>query len=231
MKLLNVALCVRNEEKTIEKIILKLLRLKIINTKIKIYAVDNCSTDKTPIILNKYKKKIKIIRQKINKGKGNSVKKVIKIARGDYLIPQDADLEYDPADIKKIFNCAEKFNSNLIIGTRKKGNKRFHKYLINEMGANILSAIFNICFNIKFTDVASCYKLMDLNLLKKMKLKCNGFDLDYELASKFVKINKSKCKEISISYNSRSYAEGRKTRIFLDGFKAIFVILREKLFS
>ena len=229
MKIINIIICVRNEQRTIEKVITRVLKLKIPKFKIKIFAIDNCSTDKTPKILNKYKKKIHIIRQKINKGKGNSVKSAIKLARGDYLIPQDADLEYHPKDIVKIVKYAEDFKMNLVIGTRKKNKGRFHKYFINEFGANVLSYLFNFCFGAKFTDVASCYKLMKLNLLKNMKLKCEGFDLDYELASKFVKIDSSKCSEVPITYNSRSYAEGRKTRIFLDGFKAIFVILKEKI--
>ena len=227
--ILNIILCVRNEEKTIKIIIDKILNLKISNVIIKTIVVDNCSTDKTKKILQKIKNKnIKIIFQKKNIGKGHSVKTAINLCKGDFIIPQDADLEYDPKYIKNIVEYALKYRLDFVIGSRVKKNKRFHKYLINEIGANALTFFFNMIFFSNFTDVASCYKLMNLKILKKFNLKCNGFDLDYELAAKFVK-KRYKYGEVPIKYKSRSYKEGRKTKIFIDGIKAFFVIIKERI--
>ena len=133
-----------------------------------------------------------------------------------------------------ILNFALKNNYDFVIGTRYKKSKRFHRYWINEVGANILTFIFNFLFSTKFSDIASCYKLMKLDLVKNFKLNCNGFDLDYELCAKFSKIE-IKVGEKKIKYSSRSFEEGRKTlfsknNIYVDGLKGLFVIFKEKFY-
>ena len=97
----------------------------------------------------------------------------------------------------------------------KKNKNRFHKYLINEVGANILTYIFNFLFKSNFTDVASCYKLIRTSKIKNINLKTNGFDLDYEIASRLVKNNIS-YGEVAINYSSRSFKEGRKSLLKKD---------------
>ena len=130
--------------------------------------------------------------------------------------------------------CVVWNNYDFVIGTRFKKGKRFHKYWINEVGANILTYFFNFLFKTKFSDVASCYKLMKLDSLKNFQLNCNGFDLDYELCAKLIKM-KSNVGEIGIDYSARSFKEGRKSifkknNIYIDGLKAVTVILKEKFF-
>lgn len=230
--MISIIVCVRNEILTIEKILYKLDNLNLINSiKKQIIIVDNVSTDGTRDFLRKLnKKKYKIIFQKKNLGKGHSIKTALKYCNGKYIIPQDADLEYDPKFINKILIYTIKNKLDFVIGSRKKKNKKFHKYAINEYGANFLTFVFNRLFNSNFNDVASCYKMMNAKFLKKINLKCNGFDLDYEIASHFLK-NKLSYGETFIKYNSRSYKEGRNLNIFFDGFKALFVLLRVKFYE
>ena len=233
---LSIIVCCRNEKKTIGKILEKINKLSLTHPwKKEIIIVDNCSTDGTREILSKINREdTTIIFQKKNIGKGNSVKTGLKYCSGHYVIPQDSDLEYDPKDINHILNFALKNNYDFVIGTRFKKGKRFHKYWINEVGANILTYFFNFLFKTKFSDVASCYKLMKLDSLKNFQLNCNGFDLDYELCAKLIKM-KSNVGEIGIDYSARSFKEGRKSifkknNIYIDGLKAVTVILKEKFF-
>ena len=229
---LSIIVCVSNERKTIKKILKKINQLRLVSPwKKEIIIVDNCSIDGTREILSKIKRNdTRIIFQKINIGKGHSVKTALKFCTGQYVIPQDSDLEYDPSDIRKILNFALRNKHDLVVGSRIKKGKRFHKYWINEIGANFLTIVFNSLFKTNFSDVASCYKLMNLKKLKRFKLNCNGFDLDYEMCAKFTKI-KASSGEIKIKYSSRSYHEGRNTKIFFDGFKALFVIISERFFK
>ena len=234
--ILSIIICCRNEIHTIEKILNKINKLSLTHPwKKEVVIVDNCSTDGTREVLSKINREdTTIIFQEKNIGKGHSVKTGIKYCNGHFVIPQDGDLEYDPNDIKRILNYSLKNNCDFVIGTRFEKGKRFHKYWINEIGANILTYVFNILFKTNFTDVASCYKLMKLDLVKNFTLNCNGFDLDYELCSKFSKI-KSNAGEIKINYSARSFKEGRNTifnknNVYIDGLKALFVMLKVKFF-
>jgi dolichol-phosphate mannosyltransferase len=234
---LSIIVCSRNEEKTIEQILKKIFKLVLPDLWSKeIIVIDNCSTDNTKEILsNLNHKDMTIIHQKVNLGKGNSVKLGISKATGDFLIPQDSDLEYDPDDIVKLLKYAKANNLEFVIGSRKKNKSRFHKYLINEVGANILTYIFNFLFNSNFTDVASCYKLIRTSKIKDISLKTNGFDLDYEIASKLVKNNISHG-EVAINYSSRSFKEGRKSflkkdNIYMDGMKGLLVMIKVRFFN
>ena len=119
---LSIIVCSRNEEKTIEQILNKIFMLTLPNLWSKeIIVIDNCSTDNTKEILsNLNHKDMIVIHQKVNLGKGNSVKLGIKKATGDFLIPQDSDLEYDPNDIVKLLKYAEENDLEFVIGSRKK---------------------------------------------------------------------------------------------------------------
>ena len=227
---LSIILCARNEIKTIKKIIDLVKNFKLPeNFSKQILIVDNCSTDGTREFLQTIENEFQIIYQKQNLGKGNSIKTALELCTGDYVIPQDCDLEYSPDDISNILNYAINNDLEFTIGSRRnEKNKKFHKYWLNEFGANVLTSIFNVLFGSNFTDVASCYKLMKTEKLKKFVLSCNGFDLDYEIAAKFIK-NTNKYGEIKISYNSRTYTEGRNYTIFFHGIKALFIIIKEKI--
>ena len=138
---LSIIVCVSNERKTIKKILKKINQLRLVSPwKKEIIIVDNCSIDGTREILSKIKRNdTRIIFQKINIGKGHSVKTALKFCTGQYVIPQDSDLEYDPSDIRKILNFALRNKHDFVVGSRTKNGKRFHKYWINEIGANFLT--------------------------------------------------------------------------------------------
>ena len=237
MKKLSIIVCCRNEEKTIMIILNKLFKLSMPNDWEKdIIIIDNCSTDNTRELLSKIDRKdTRVVYQKINQGKGNSVKLGIQYASGDFIIPQDSDLEYDPIDIPALLTSALENNYDFVIGTRKKSKSRFHKYFINEIGANFLTYFFNFLYSTNFSDIASCYKLMRATTIKKLNLYCDGFDLDYEIVSKLMKA-KVKYNELPISYKSRSFEEGRRTvfmknNIYFDGLKGLFIMIKIKLFN
>ena len=236
MNKLSIIVCCRNEEKTINTILDKIYNLSLpTGWQKEIIIIDNCSSDNTRKLLSAINRNdTKIIFQEINRGKGNSVKRGIKISTGNFIIPQDSDLEYDPIDIPKILNLAIQNNLGLVIGSRKKNKKKFHKYWINELGANTLTNLFNIIYKTNFTDIASCYKLMESSIIKNIELESDGFDLDYEIVSKLIK-NKVAYDEVEINYTSRSFEEGRKTvfmenNIYLDGIKALFLIIKILIF-
>jgi len=225
--LLSVIVCVYNEERTIEKLINKVEDSKLPdNFSKEIIIIDNCSTDKTKIILKKFinKKNITIKLQNKNYGKGNSIIEGLKISKGEFIVFQDADLEYDPENyyplIKKILNE----NLDAVFGSRLLKNKDYHIYKLNSIGSRYLTNLINYLFNANFTDSSTNHKLIKTKVLKKLDLRSRGFELDFEIALKLAK-NNYKYTEIPISFKPRTKKDGKKIKL-IDGFKCMLVILR-----
>ena len=234
---ISVIITTYNEILTIAEIIEQVINVDLGDDFEKeIIVVDNISNDGTRELLRKLEKEkdIQVIYQTKNLGKSFSFRTAIPLCSGDYVISQDADLEYNPQDITKILNHLILNDYDVVIGSRIETGKRYHAYKINEYGIDFLNKITNLLFRTEYTDVATCYKLMKSDILKDFNLKCNGFDLDYELCAKFNKI-KIRAGEKSIKYSSRSFQEGRKTifsenNIYVDGLKGLYVILKEKFY-
>jgi glycosyltransferase involved in cell wall biosynthesis len=208
-----------NEEKTIEGLLNKVLEVQLPeNWKKEIIVVDDGSTDNTKNILKKYKDKVKIIFKNKNEGKGAALKEGLKHATGDYILIQDADLEYDPNDYIKLLEPINKNEAQIVIGVRK-----FNKFNLFYVGGRLLTKIFNFFIGSNFSDNATCYKLFPKKLISQiLKYKENDFSFDnvclsYELFKSGLKI-----KEIEINYNPRK--EGKKIKI-KDGFLVLFKIL------
>ena len=196
-----------------------------------IIVVDNISTDGTRELLRKMEKEkdIQVIYQAENYGKSYSFRTAIPFCSGDYVISQDADLEYNPQDITKILNHLILNDYDVVIGSRIETGKRYHAYKINEYGIDFLNKITNLLFRTEYTDVATCYKLMKLDKLKELNLYSTGFSLDFELCAKYAKY-KWKVGEVKIEYNCRTFEEGRKTRNPIwHGLLALYTILRERI--
>jgi glycosyltransferase involved in cell wall biosynthesis len=207
-----------NEEKTIEELLNKVLEVQLPeNWKKEIIVVDDASSDNTKNILKKYKDKVKIIFKNKNEGKGAALKEGLKHATGDYILIQDADLEYDPNDYIKLLEPINKNEAQIVIGVRK-----FNKFNLFYFGGKILTKIFNLFLGSNFSDNATCYKLFPRKLIPQiLKYKENDFSFDnvclsYELFKSGLKI-----KEIEINYNPRK--EGKKIKI-KDGFIVLFKI-------
>ena len=195
-----------------------------------IIVVDNCSTDGTKDLLLDYcADNVQIIMQPENRGKGHSVRTAIPLCNGDYTITQDADLEYDPRQYAKLLQHALSNKLDVVYGSRVLGGKYYHNYRLNYWVVRGLTHLTNWFFGASFTDVATNYKLMRTELLKSLELQCSGFDLDFEISNK-IALMTDKIDEVSIDYEPRTYAEGKKIGL-IDGLLALWVIVRDRVNS
>ena len=225
MLTLSVIIPVYNEEKTILDILKKLSEIKKTGYSFQVVVVNDGSTDSSEKILNDNKNLIdKLITNEKNKGKGYSVKKGLEHSEGKYIIFQDADLEYDPNEFIKFFKLIEKFDPDLIIGSRFIYSEytRSHN-ILNKLGNNLITFLFNLIYNTTFTDIYSCYACFKKDLLDYNSLKTSGFEQHAEILCKVVKKGK-KFYELPISYNGRNHDEGKKIK-FYHIFGVIFQIL------
>ena len=229
-KKLSIIIPVYNEKNTIEKLLNKIHKLADIKKK-EIIVVDDASYDGSANILRKNKNKItKLIHHKKNMGKGSAIRSGIKLATGSVILIQDADLEYNPNDYKVLLQPFIETDADVVYGTRFKGGKysRLHffwHYLANK----ILTTITNVATNLNMSDMETGYKLFRSEVIKGINLKENSFGIEPEIT---IKLAKKRCifYEVPISYNGRSYEEGKKITM-LDAFRAIYCIFKYKLFD
>jgi len=230
---LSIIIPVFNEEKTIGTVIEKVYNLKIKGASKEIVVVDDGSTDTTATEIKKLKLKIKnfeFFRHKKNMGKGAAVKTAIENATGDYIIIQDADLEYDVNDIPRLFSNI-KGKRDVIYGTRlnrlpnlKKEERRI-RFLIHYLGNRFLSLLTSILYGQWITDMETCYKLFPRSEAKSIRLKSKRFDFEPEITSKLLKKG-LRIKEIPITTNPRGYEEGKKLNTFRDGIVAFWSLIK-----
>jgi len=224
-KLLTIVVPVYNEEKTIEKVLLSLTKLREKIETIEIIVVNDGSKDNSLKILKENHNYYDVLINNVqNKGKGNAVKSALEKANGKYIVFQDADLEYDPQDFKKFVNLINKFSPDLIIGSRFNyaDYTRSHHFF-NKIGNMCITFIFNLFYQTTFTDVYSCYVCFKRELLDHHNLKSNGFEQHAEILCKVVKKGK-KFYEVPINYNGRTHEEGKKIK-FYHIFSVIYQIV------
>ncbi len=223
--LISILVSVYNEEKTILDVLKKLSDIKKFGYSIEVIVINDGSTDNSEKIINDNKHLIdKLISNETNKGKGYSIKKGLELSNGKYIIFQDADLEYDPNDFLKFFKLIEKFNPDLIIGSRLNYSEYTRSYnILNKFGNKLITFLFNIIYNTTFTDIYSCYACFKKDLLNINSLKTVGFEQHAEILCKVVKKGK-KFYEVPINYNGRNHEEGKKIK-FYHIFGVIFQIL------
>lgn len=230
-KLLSIIIPVYNEEKIISTSLPEIFTLDINK---EVIIVNDGSSDDTLDILNELNKKYQfvLIDQKNNYGKGAAVKTGLKNIKGDYFIVCDADLEYSPLDIVFLFEEIEKLNQDdpakkiAVYGSRflDKHSLSFH-YSVNRF----LTSLTNLLFGSHLTDMETCFKLIPKEALKDIELEGGRFEIEPEITAKLLK-NGYQIIERSISYNRRSYAEGKKIKA-RDGLLAVKTLFIEKLFS
>lgn len=212
-----------NEEKTIVQILKKLRTSKPKEINYQVIVVNDCSDDGTKQLLEANNDLYEIlINNSSNIGKGGSVKKALEYSEGQYVIFQDADLEYDPSDIVKFVNLILKFNPDVILGSRFNYDKytKSHNFF-NKMGNYFLSFLFNIFFNTTFTDIYCCYFCFKKELIIPKNLKTCGFEQQAEILAKCVKSSNS-FYEVPVNYSGRSKLEGKKIK-----FYHIFFVIKE----
>lgn len=225
MPLLSVIMPVYNEAKTINDIV---QRVNAVAVDKEIIVIDDGSTDGTDRILRDIRlDNLKVIFHGSNRGKGSALLTGIANATGDYVIIQDADLEYNPQDYPKLMAEAQSGSYDLILGVRFA--QGYHGLLIPRLGNQFLTGLINLLFGTKINDFFTCYKLARRDVLNGLKLGSKGFEIDTEIVIKSLKKG-LRIKEMPISYQPRNYSQGKKIRIF-DGLYFIFLILMYKFFT
>lgn len=234
-KKLSIVIPCYNEKNTIENIVQEVQAVDLGSTKKEIVIVDDFSTDGTLMILKKLAKKhdnIKLILQDENHGKGAALKKGILATSGDVVVVQDADLEYDPADYKRLLYPIERGPADVVYGSRFIGGEP-HRiiYYRNQVANKFLTMLSNLFTGLNLTDMETCYKMMRGDLARKLarNLKAQRFGFEPEITAKIAK-SKARVYEIGISYYGRSKEEGKKIG-FKDGVKAIWEIFYYNLLS
>ena len=182
---------------------------------------------------------IRVMFQRENRGKGASVRAALRIARGDWVIVQDADLEYDPHDYIRLLAAARQvlamprrvrrpvavFGSRLLEESTRRAQGR-GPLVLGRIG---LTFVFRVLYGRSLSDVSTCYKLMPRRLAQSLKLRSNGFDLDFEIAARLAR-SRARMLEVPISYHARSKAQGKKLRAWRDGWKAVLALVRARVF-
>lgn len=231
MKLLSIVIPAYNEASTVGELLSRVYKVKF-PFKIEIIVVDDGSNDGTGEIVSKWlknKERVKLITHEKNMGKGQAILTGAALAKGDYIVIQDADLEYDPNDIIRL---AEKVygDSSVIYGSRLAAPPILYgenktPMLSHFIGNKMLSLITSIVYGQWITDMETCYKLFPRKFLYEAKLRSKGFEFEPEITAKLIKQG-YKISEININTKPRSFLEGKKINTFKDGFRALWTLIK-----
>ncbi|MGB0424063.1 MAG: glycosyltransferase family 2 protein [Flavobacteriales bacterium] len=237
LKTLSILIPAYNEEATIEMILNRIQEVELIhNVQKEIVIVNDCSKDATKSKVEAYiaahpELDIQFYTQEKNQGKGAAIHKAIELATGDYFLVQDADLEYDPNEYNRLFKPVFMDDADVVYGSRFIGGNP-HRILFfwHSIGNKFLTMLSNMFTDLNLTDMETCYKLVHLDLAKKLLLKEKRFGFEPELTAKLSRVPGIRIYEVGISYYGRTYAEGKKIG-WKDGVRAIYCIMKYNLFS
>jgi glycosyltransferase involved in cell wall biosynthesis len=238
IKKLSIIIPAYNEGRTIHLILDKVRQVILINgIQKEVIIVNDASKDNTKEVIENYIKlyghqiQISLHNQQVNQGKGAAIHKGIELATGEFLIVQDADLEYDPEEFNILLKPVVDGYADVVYGSRFMGGNP-HRILFfwHTIGNKFLTFLSNMFTNLNLTDMETCYKLFDANMAKSLKLKEKRFGFEPEVTAKISKVPKIRIYEVGISYYGRTYEEGKKIGA-IDGFRAIYCILKYNIFS
>jgi glycosyltransferase involved in cell wall biosynthesis len=237
IKKLSIIIPVYNEEKSVHLILDKVLSVELINgIEKELIIVNDCSTDKTGEVLERYvyehkSDDIKLFHHEVNKGKGAALHTGISKATGDYLIIQDADMEYDPNEYNKLLRPVIDGFADVVYGSRFEGGNP-HRILFfwHSIGNKFLTFLSNMFTNLNLTDMETCYKMFDTKTIQSLNLKEKRFGFEPEVTAKISRVKGIRIYEVGISYYGRTFEDGKKIG-WKDGMRAIYCILKYNIWD
>ena len=237
MSKLSIVIPCFNEERTIHLILDRIKEVSLLNGMDKeLIIVNDCSTDDSRGAIERYRENnpemdIQYFEHEVNQGKGAALHTGISKAKGEYLLIQDADLEYDPREYNDLLRPMIEGNADVVYGSRFMGSNP-HRILFfwHTIGNKFLTTLSNMLTNLNLTDMETCYKLFRTSIIQSIPLREKRFGFEPEVTAKISRIPKIRIYEVGISYYGRTYEEGKKIG-WRDGFRAIYCILKYNIWK
>lgn len=234
---LSIVIPAYNEAKTIHLILDRVKEVQLIHgIRKELILVNDCSTDNTEEVLQEYMRNnpsldIQYFKHEVNRGKGAAIHTGIARATGEYVVIQDADLEYDPEEFNLLLKPVVRGAADVVFGSRFLGGNS-HRVLFfwHSIGNKFLTRLSNMMTNLNLTDMETCYKLFKTSIIQQIQFKEQRFGFEPEVTAKIARIPKIRIYEVGISYYGRTYEEGKKIG-WRDGFRAIYCILKYNLWA
>jgi glycosyltransferase involved in cell wall biosynthesis len=222
---LSVIVPVFNERTTLVEVIRRMRTVELPDgIEREIIVIDDGSTDGTRDVLRQLgDSTVRVLKHETNRGKGAAVRTGLQVASGDYILIQDADLEYDPEDWPKMIAPVQRGRARVVYGSRFTGERR-NMLFLHWVGNRLLSLVTNVLYNTTLSDMETCYKLVDRSLMLELGLRSNRFDIEPEITAKILK-RRIRIYEVPISYTGRELDEGKKIT-WRDGFAALWALAK-----